>query len=68
MPTLDGRALSIGLTEIVKPGYVHVVKGEGMPIAAASDGRKGDLRIEFEIVFPTSLKPSQRQAVRALKM
>lgn len=80
--TLDGRTLSIGLTEVIRPGYTKLVPGEGMPIpqptagagAAAGKGgaeasaAKGDLRIEFVIVFPERLTPKQRQAVRAVKM
>jgi len=74
VPTLDGRTLSIGLTEVISPGYVKLVPGEGMPLptqptaAANAAVKKGDLRIEFELVFPSRLSPAQRQAVRAVKM
>ncbi|KAA6363235.1 MAG: putative dnaJ subfamily B member 13, partial [Streblomastix strix] len=30
--TLDGRVLSIPITDIVHPGYEHIVTGEGMPL------------------------------------
>lgn len=72
--TLDGRTLSIGLTEVVAPGFVKLVPGEGMPIPRphgaepAAAAAKGDLRIEFVVAFPERLTPAQRQAVRAVKM
>lgn len=78
--TLDGRTLSVGLTEVIRPGYVKVVPGEGMPVpqppagsgksgaAVGAAGPTGDLRIEFELIFPERLTPKQRQAVRAIKM
>ena len=36
---------------MVTPGYVRVVKGEGMPRSRAP-GTKGDLKIKFVLDFP----------------
>ena len=62
IPTLDGRQLSLPVTDIVKTGSVKKIAGEGMP---KSDGTKGDLVIVFDILFPNTLSPMQRDLMRA---
>ncbi|CAA7023198.1 unnamed protein product [Microthlaspi erraticum] len=61
--TLDGRNVSVGVTEIVSPGYELVVPGEGMPIAKEPRTR-GDLRIKFDVQFPTRLTNDQKSALK----
>ncbi|XP_048442291.1 dnaJ homolog subfamily B member 4-like isoform X4 [Pyrus x bretschneideri] len=63
LTTLDGRNLSIPVTNIVNPGYELVVAREGMPIAK-EPGNRGDLKIIFEIRFPTRLTPEQRAGLK----
>jgi len=60
VPTLDGRTLSVPITQIVSPGATKTVPGEGMPTA----GGKGDLVIQFTTVFPSSLTLAQKAAVK----
>ena len=50
-------------TDIVKTGSKKVVAGEGMTKA---DGSKGDLIIVFDIFFPKTLSPTQRDLMRAV--
>ncbi|XP_057959377.1 uncharacterized protein LOC131151908 [Malania oleifera] len=61
--TLDGRNLSIPVSDIVSPGYELVVAQEGMPIAK-EPGNRGDLRIKFEVKFPTRLSAEQRAGLK----
>lgn len=61
--TLDGRDLSIPVNDILSPGYELVVSREGMPIAR-EPGNRGDLRIKFEVKFPSRLTTEQRAAIR----
>ncbi|XP_007013743.2 PREDICTED: dnaJ homolog subfamily B member 4 [Theobroma cacao] len=61
--TLDGRSLSLPVTDIISPGYELVVAREGMPIAK-EPGNRGDLRIKFEVKFPTRLTPEQRAGLK----
>ncbi|XVE71608.1 hypothetical protein DITRI_Ditri10aG0164700 [Diplodiscus trichospermus] len=61
--TLDGRNLSFPVTDIISPGYELVIAREGMPIAK-EPGNRGDLRIKFEVKFPTRLTPEQRAGLK----
>eukprot|EP00262_Sarcandra_glabra_P007083 TRINITY_DN19653_c0_g1_i1.p1 TRINITY_DN19653_c0_g1~~TRINITY_DN19653_c0_g1_i1.p1 ORF type:complete len:313 (+),score=56.47 TRINITY_DN19653_c0_g1_i1:175-1113(+) len=63
LPTLDGRNLTINVTDVVRPGYEMVVPKEGMPIAK-EPGKKGNLRIKFDVKFPSILTPEQKSAIR----
>lgn len=62
--TLDGRQLDVVMEGVAHPNAVKVVRGEGMPISKAP-GTRGDLRIHFDIIFPKSLSPQQKTAIRA---
>ncbi|ESQ32091.1 hypothetical protein EUTSA_v10004536mg [Eutrema salsugineum] len=61
--TLDGRDLPVGVTDIVSPGFELVVPGEGMPIAK-EPRNKGDLKIKFDVQFPTRLTMDQKSALK----
>ncbi|KAK9096418.1 hypothetical protein Sjap_021915 [Stephania japonica] len=63
LATLDGRNLTIPLTDIVKPGFELVITKEGMPIAK-EPRKKGNLRIKFEVKFPSRLTSEQRASLR----
>nr|WHM27978.1 heat shock protein 40 [Tapes dorsatus] len=62
--TLDERMLHIPINDIIKPGYRKCVPKEGMPLSA-DPTQKGDLIIEFDIEFPTSLTPEKKDLVKA---
>jgi DnaJ family protein B protein 4 len=64
--TLDGRTLRVPVPAgIVKPGQVTTVPGEGMPIRKDGGGKKkGDLLVEWEVVFPTRLSDAQKEGIR----
>ncbi|KAG0488073.1 hypothetical protein HPP92_006884 [Vanilla planifolia] len=49
--------------EIIFPGYEKVVKGHGMPLANEK-GVRGDLRIKFQVKFPSKLNDEQRAKIR----
>ena len=56
--TVDGR-------DAIPPGPVKTVPGEGMPIRTPP-GRRGDLKIKFQVVFPTHLSVDQKRQLRSL--
>ncbi|XP_073290180.1 uncharacterized protein [Primulina huaijiensis] len=63
--TLDGRNLTIPINNIISPTYEEVVKGEGMPIPK-EPGKKGNLRIKFNIKFPSRLTSEQKSGIKRL--
>ncbi|XP_071723488.1 uncharacterized protein [Rutidosis leptorrhynchoides] len=63
LTTLDSRDLSIPVTDIISPGYELAVAMEGMPITK-EPGNRGNLRIKFEIQFPTKLTAEQKARLR----
>ncbi|KAJ4959727.1 hypothetical protein NE237_019637 [Protea cynaroides] len=60
---LDGRLLTIPVTDIVKTGDEMVVENEGMPISKER-GKKGNLRILFDVKFPSRLTAEQKSDLR----
>ncbi|XAR65138.1 hypothetical protein NMG60_11009117 [Bertholletia excelsa] len=61
--TLDGRNLSVPVTDIVRPGHVVVIQNEGMPISK-EPGKKGNLRIVFDVKFPSRLTEEQKSDLK----
>jgi len=64
VPTLDGRHLSAHckVGDVVRPNQVMMVPGEGMPIYK-DPFEKGDLYLQFEIIFPEHVSPQQIEAL-----
>ncbi|CAM0958128.1 unnamed protein product [Alopecurus aequalis] len=65
LSTLDGRSLTIPVKSVINPTYEEVVPGEGMPITR-EPSKKGNLRIKFQIKFPTNLTADQKAGVQQL--
>ncbi|KAH6801986.1 DNAJ heat shock family protein [Perilla frutescens var. frutescens] len=61
--TLDGRDLSVSVSDIIKPGHEMMIENEGMPISK-EPGKRGDLRIKFDIKFPSRLTAEQKSDLR----
>lgn len=61
--TLDGRNLTIPLTDVIKPGHEEVIPNEGMPISK-EPGKKGNLRIKIDIKFPSRLTGDQKSDLK----
>ncbi|ORX77531.1 DnaJ-domain-containing protein [Anaeromyces robustus] len=54
-------------SDVVVPGQVLRIKGEGMPISK-SPGQKGDLLVDVHVNFPRRISPDNKKTiVRALK-
>lgn len=65
LATLDGRTLSIPISEVVSPGYIKNIAYEGMPISK-EQGKRGDLILRFNIVFPHFVSDSKKLQLRNL--
>jgi len=50
----------------VQPGTIKVVRGEGMPLQRRPQ-QKGDLRVKFNIHFPTLNAAQKRDIKKILK-
>lgn len=61
--TLDGREVAVTVSDIVKPGREIVIENEGMPISK-EPGKNGDLRIRFDVKFPSRLSAEQKSDLR----
>ncbi|KMZ95482.1 heat shock protein [Plasmodium vivax Mauritania I] len=61
--TLDKRELIIRVDDIVAPNSRRTIPNEGMPILNNPSAR-GDLIIEFIIVFPTNLSKEEKVALK----
>ncbi|KAG2378236.1 hypothetical protein C9374_008379 [Naegleria lovaniensis] len=60
---LDDRNLQIKINDVIIPNSVRVMKGEGMP-RKENPAQKGDLYIEFNVIFPTSLSDKQKDELK----
>jgi DnaJ family protein B protein 4 len=63
---LDGRKLQVAVpVGIVKPGTKTTISGDGMPIRKeGSVKKKGDLIVNWDVVFPSHLTPAQKEGIR----
>lgn len=65
LTTLDGRTLTIPVNNVIHPDYEEVVAKEGMPIPK-DPSKRGNLRIKFDIKFPTRLSAEQKSGIKKL--
>lgn len=65
LTTLDGRNLTIPINSVIHPSYEEIVPREGMPIPK-DPSKRGNLRIKFDIKFPTRLASEQKAAIKSL--
>lgn len=63
--TLDGRNLTIPINNVIHPDYEEVIAREGMPFPKDTS-RRGNLRIKFNIKFPTRLTSEQKSGIKKL--
>jgi len=59
---LDCRNLEIVREGVTQPGFVQVVKGEGMPVYG-NNNINGDLFIEYNVVLPVEISPETRRKI-----
>ncbi|KAK3123282.1 hypothetical protein QOZ80_8AG0627880 [Eleusine coracana subsp. coracana] len=68
LTALDGRELTVSVGDddeapVVRPGYELVLPMEGMPLPR-EPGRRGCLRIRFDVAFPDRLTRRQRALIK----
>ncbi|XP_011404761.1 PREDICTED: dnaJ homolog subfamily B member 4-like [Amphimedon queenslandica] len=62
VPTISGDMVSRDVREIIDPRTEVRLAGYGMPLSK-SPGRYGDLIVDFNIIFPTSLPHASRELI-----
>lgn len=62
VPTLDGEAVTITIKEVVRPNTVKRLTGRGLPLIK-EPRKRGDLIVNFDIQFPTTLPEANRQLI-----
>ncbi|CAL5345022.1 unnamed protein product [Camellia sinensis] len=65
LTTLDGRNLTVPINNVIHPNYEEVVPKEGMPIPK-QPSKRGNLRIKFNIKFPTRMTAEQKSGIKKL--
>ncbi|CAG9482512.1 protein SIS1, putative [Plasmodium vivax] len=61
--SLDNRDINVRVDEIVTPKTKKVVSKEGMP-SSKMPNTKGDLIVEFDIIFPKNLTGEKKKIIR----
>jgi len=63
IPTLDGKKVGLNCNgEVIKPTTVKRLQGYGLPFPKEPH-RKGDLLVNFEVLFPDQLSSSSKQTI-----
>jgi len=63
VPTLEGKKIGINCTgEVIKPTTTKRLQGYGLPMPK-EQGRKGDLIVEFDVLFPENLSQSSKDII-----
>lgn len=63
LTALDGRNLTLPVTDTIKPGSEVVIRNEGMPISK-DPSKKGNLIVKFDIMFPSRLTAEQKSDLK----
>ncbi|TNN43290.1 DnaJ subfamily B member 5 [Liparis tanakae] len=63
VPTLDNRMMPLPCTDVIKPGAVRRLRGEGLPLPK-SPSQRGDLVVEFQVLFPDRIPPQSREIIK----
>jgi DnaJ family protein B protein 4 len=63
IPALDGRVIRQRLEGVITPESSRVIPNEGMPISK-QPGKKGDLIVTFDVIFPQRLSEQQKDRIR----
>ncbi|KAJ6769347.1 DNAJ-like protein SUBFAMILY C MEMBER [Salix koriyanagi] len=63
LTALDGRYLTLPVTDIIKPGHEVLIPDEGMPVSKEPN-KRGNLIIKFDITFPLRLTAEQKSDLR----
>lgn len=65
IPLLGGESIPLTIGDIIHPGYVKIIDGQGMP-NSKEPRKRGNLKITFRVFFPAQLTDEQRSDVLSI--
>ncbi|XP_028829341.1 dnaJ homolog subfamily B member 5 [Denticeps clupeoides] len=63
VPTLDGGLKPLPCSDVIKPGSVRCLRGEGLP-RPKNPAQRGDLLVEFQVQFPDRIPPPSKEIIK----
>ncbi|XP_078075609.1 dnaJ homolog subfamily B member 5 [Mustelus asterias] len=63
IPTIDGRVIPLPCNDVIKPGTVKRLRGEGLPFPKTPTQR-GDYIAEFQIKFPDKMPQTTKEILK----
>ncbi|XP_037548336.1 dnaJ homolog subfamily B member 5 [Nematolebias whitei] len=63
VPTLDNRMMPLPCNDVIKPGAIRRLRGEGLPLPK-NPSQRGDLVVEFQVLFPDRIPPQSREIIK----
>ncbi|XP_030623112.1 dnaJ homolog subfamily B member 5 [Chanos chanos] len=63
VPTIDGQTKPLPCSDVIKPGSVRSLRGEGLPRAKCATQR-GDLLVEFQVIFPDRIPAPSKEIIK----
>jgi DnaJ family protein B protein 4 len=66
MQHLDDIKRKIPLKGITTPNTIRTIQNEGMPISKSKKKERGNLNIQFDVVFPEDIEPEIKQQLEKL--
>lgn len=62
IPTLESEDITLRVNDVIGPSTIRRISGRGLPYPK-DPAKRGDLIVNFDIVFPTILSESQRRSL-----
>ncbi|KAI6228625.1 DnaJ domain-containing protein [Aphelenchoides fujianensis] len=63
VPTLESTTYPLRIDTVIKPNMTRTIAGQGLPMHKTPN-RRGDLVVQFEVVFPTALTPAAKELIK----
>ncbi|KAM6986776.1 dnaJ homolog subfamily B member 5 [Aplochiton taeniatus] len=63
VPTLDNRMMPLPCSDVIQPGAIRRLRGEGLPLHK-NPSQRGDLVVEFQVIFPDRIPPQSREIIK----
>ncbi|XP_051552598.1 dnaJ homolog subfamily B member 5-like [Myxocyprinus asiaticus] len=63
IPTIDNRVIPLPCNDLIKPGTIKRLRGEGLPFPK-NPSQHGDLIVEFQVRFPDRIPPQSREIIK----